>query len=170
MGKLDGRVALVSGGSRGIGRAIALALAGEGASVAINYFSNESAAQEVITAMAAASGVEGDAIAGRYVALQGDVSQAEQARGMVRHVIDAWGRKIAYRNPGKDPRLHRQFAQRPENERNSNQHQRQGCHRLKQPLPECQPVRRRLQPPAPTSSPATPCALVARRATRPSGR
>lgn len=50
MGKLDGRTALITGGSRGIGRAIALRFAAEGARVGINYTSNEDAAAGVVSA------------------------------------------------------------------------------------------------------------------------
>ena len=56
---LDGKIALVTGGSRGIGRAIALRLAGMGAKVAINYVSNRDAAQEVVDAIVAMGGEGG---------------------------------------------------------------------------------------------------------------
>ena len=53
---LKGRVALVTGGSRGIGRAIAIALAGRGAKVIVNYATREDAAREVVAAIEAAGG------------------------------------------------------------------------------------------------------------------
>jgi NAD(P)-dependent dehydrogenase (short-subunit alcohol dehydrogenase family) len=53
---LDGRVALVTGGSRGVGRAIALRLAADGAAVAVNYRRDDAAAREVVTAIEAAGG------------------------------------------------------------------------------------------------------------------
>jgi NAD(P)-dependent dehydrogenase (short-subunit alcohol dehydrogenase family) len=64
---LDGRVALVTGGSRGVGRAIALRLAADGAAVAVNYRRDDAAAREVVTA------IEADGRrAGAYPAAIGD--------------------------------------------------------------------------------------------------
>ncbi|SBU99001.1 NAD(P)-dependent dehydrogenase, short-chain alcohol dehydrogenase family [Streptomyces sp. Ncost-T6T-1] len=56
MGELDGRTALVTGGSRGIGRAVALRLAGEGALVAVHYGGNEAAAAETVRLIGEAGG------------------------------------------------------------------------------------------------------------------
>jgi 3-oxoacyl-[acyl-carrier protein] reductase len=56
MGELAGRIALVTGGSRGIGRAIAIALGRAGAKVVINYTANEAAANETAAAVVAAGG------------------------------------------------------------------------------------------------------------------
>lgn len=81
--KLDGRVALVTGGSRGIGRAISLALAAEGAAVAVNYRSGEAQAQEVVG--------EIEAQGGRAVAVPGDVADYEQAEALVRRTVEALG-------------------------------------------------------------------------------
>ncbi|MGB9919404.1 MAG: 3-oxoacyl-[acyl-carrier-protein] reductase [Moorellales bacterium] len=81
---LDDRVALVTGGSRGIGRAIAVALAQEGARVVINYLARVEAAEETVETIRAAGGVA--------LALQADVGQAEAAEAMVRRVVDTFGR------------------------------------------------------------------------------
>lgn len=72
---LPGKVALVTGGSRGIGRAIAIALAGQGAAVGVNYVSNAAAADEVVTQITSCGG--------RAVAVQGDVSKGEDAKRIV---------------------------------------------------------------------------------------
>jgi 3-oxoacyl-[acyl-carrier protein] reductase len=74
MRSLEGRVALVTGGSRGIGRAIAVALGAEGARVVVNYAVNEAAANETAAAVAAAGGV---AVINRFnVAVAAEVEAA----------------------------------------------------------------------------------------------
>ncbi|MBQ1511756.1 MAG: 3-oxoacyl-[Selenomonadaceae bacterium] len=80
---LDGKVALVTGGSRGIGRAIALRLAEEGAKVAINYAGNVKAAEEVKAAI--------EEKGGKAILVQADVSDSEAAEGMVASVVEAFG-------------------------------------------------------------------------------
>ena len=88
---LSGKSALVTGGSRGIGRAIALALAAHGANVAINYASNAAAAEETAKAI-------GD---GRAVTLAGDVSDPATAAGLVEGTVAAFGRiDIVVNNAG----------------------------------------------------------------------
>ena len=81
---LRNRVALVTGGSRGIGRGIAVRLAREGARVAIAYRSNKNAAQETLRQMQA-SGVE-------CVAVETDITDAARAEQLVRTVVDRFGR------------------------------------------------------------------------------
>jgi 3-oxoacyl-[acyl-carrier protein] reductase len=81
--QLEGRTALVTGASRGIGRAIAIALAEEGADVAVNYISSEGLAREV-----------GDRIRGmgrRAVLAQADVSDYAAASGMAERVLEEFG-------------------------------------------------------------------------------
>jgi 3-oxoacyl-[acyl-carrier protein] reductase len=83
MGKLDGRTALITGGSRGIGRAVALRFAAEGANVAINYASNAAQAREVADE-ARALGVR----AGIY---QADVADPNAVTAMCEQAIADFG-------------------------------------------------------------------------------
>ena len=80
---LEGRVALVTGGSRGAGRAIALGLAEDGADVAVNYRRDEEAAQATVK--------EIEALGRRAVAVQADVDDYEQDKAMVDAVVDQLG-------------------------------------------------------------------------------
>ena len=81
--EFTGRTALVTGGSRGIGRAIALGLARGGAKVAINYVSDAGAAEAVMAEINDAGG--------SAAAIQADVSDPDQVRDMVRGTADALG-------------------------------------------------------------------------------
>ena len=81
--KLKGRTALVTGASRGIGRAIAQVLASEGAAVAVNYRSGREKAEEVVKEITAAGG--------RAVALSGDVADFAQAKTLVEQTVKELG-------------------------------------------------------------------------------
>ena len=90
---LNEKVALVTGGSRGIGRAIALALAERGARVAVNYVANAEAAAAVVEEIAGAGG--------QAIAIQGDVSQAEDAKRLVSETLAQFdGLHILVNNAG----------------------------------------------------------------------
>ena len=81
---LQDQVALVTGASRGIGRAIAFALAQEGAKVVVNYSSSEAAAESVVG--------EIQQQGGEALALQADVSQTEQVDHLVEKTQEKWGK------------------------------------------------------------------------------
>ena len=81
---LTGKSALVTGASRGIGRAVALDLAARGASVLVNYNSSEAAAQDVVKAIEAAGGAA--------IACKADVSKTDEAANLIKAAIDAFGK------------------------------------------------------------------------------
>jgi len=83
MSKLKGKVAVVTGSSKGIGAGIAKALAAEGASVVVNYASSKSGADAVVAEITKAGG--------KAVAVGGDVSKAAEAQGIIDAAIKNYG-------------------------------------------------------------------------------
>ena len=81
---LDGKCALVTGASRGIGRAVSLKLASEGAKVALNFAGNEAAANEVRQ--------EIEAMGGQAILVKADVADEAAVQDMVQKTADAFGR------------------------------------------------------------------------------
>ncbi len=84
MSKLQGKVAVVTGASKGIGASIAKALAAGGAAVIVNYASSKSGADAVVAAIAEAGG--------KAIAVQGDVSRAADAQNIIDAAIRNYGR------------------------------------------------------------------------------
>lgn len=83
-GALADQVAVVTGASRGIGKAAALALAGQGGKIVVNYARSSDAADAVVA--------EIEGMGGEAIALQADVSKAEQVDAMVKTTMDKFGR------------------------------------------------------------------------------
>lgn len=81
---LEKKVALVTGASRGLGKAIALKLAASGARVAVNYLSNDEAANQVAKKI--------DNSGGEAMLCQANVAEAAAVREMTRHIVKSWGK------------------------------------------------------------------------------
>lgn len=82
--ELDGKVSLVTGASRGLGKAIAVKLAASGSKVVVNYLSNDGAASQV------AAEIEG--VGGEVMLVKADVADSKAVKAMTREIVDIWGK------------------------------------------------------------------------------
>ena len=86
MSKLKGKVAVVTGGSRDIGRAISIKLAKEGAKVIVNYYNSESGAKETVAII--------KSLGGEAIAVKADVSKLNDIKNLKAKTIEAFGDKV----------------------------------------------------------------------------
>lgn len=84
--KVQGKVAIVTGGARDLGRAISVKLAAEGAKVCVNYFDNEGDAKETLEMITNAGG--------EAIIVQGDMTKADDVKRLVGETVKAFGEKI----------------------------------------------------------------------------
>src|SRR5437870_2038022 len=84
MARMDGKVAVITGGGTGIGRASALALAGEGVNVVVNYSRSAKEAEQT------AGDLEKTGV--KAIAVKGDVSDRQQAENLIKSAVDRFGR------------------------------------------------------------------------------
>src|SRR2546421_12886612 len=100
MGQLDAKVAIVTGADSGIGRAIAIQFAQEGATVVVNYAHAQNKAQEVQQII--------EQNKGKALVIQADVSQYQQAMGLIQQTVEHFNRlDIMFNNAGIE--LHNAF-------------------------------------------------------------
>lgn len=81
--RFQGKTAIITGGGRDIGRACALKLASEGASVAVNYFASSAGAEATVAAI--------EAQGGKAIAVQGDLNRQSDAEALVSKTVEAYG-------------------------------------------------------------------------------
>ena len=86
MKRLEGKVAVVTGGARDLGRAISIKLAQEGAKVCLNYFDNEGDANVTLDMI--------KELGGEAIAVQGDMTKADQVKALFAKAAEAFGEKI----------------------------------------------------------------------------
>ena len=82
--ELDGKISLVTGASRGLGKAIAIKLAAMGSKIVVNYTANEEQANNVVK--------EIESKGGEAIAIKADVSDSDAVKVMTREIVDKWGK------------------------------------------------------------------------------